>query len=700
MYVLRPETFMRDRRFTPFGVALFTAALMAIPGLAQGRRPMTLVDLVGLSRVVDPELSPDGAHVVYQVNTTDWALGRRVPHLWRQDVGGSATELTFGSGEFSPRWSPDGRSILFLRREGGAIQAFLLPADGGEARPLTHHATSVSQPAWAPDGSAVYFIAADAPSAAERERDRVKDDVYEFEQDVHQRQLWKMNVSTGAEQQLTEGAASVRAFRLSRDGRRIALHRAPSPLTADDSRSEVWISDADGRNPRALTHNNVEETEAEISPDGSQVLFLAEADERFDPYYTSTLFVGPVDGSGPMRVLLRDFKWEIQHAAWSPDGRSILIVANMGIHSEIFRVDVASRQTKQLTDGRHSIPNAPAPFTWSLVPSAGRMVFQLDEPSRFGDIWTLSVDDPGPGPGSSLTRVTDFYGFLARDFELPRQEEFEWKGADGTTVEGILIYPLDYHAGARYPLVVELHGGPIDSDKFSFWSWVDYPQVLAAKGYFVFRPNYRGSSGYGNAFLRDMVGHYFHEAPRDVLAGVDALVAEGLVDPDRLAVAGFSAGAHLANRLITMTDRFKAAASAAGAADWISLYSQTDARAWRTAWFGGTPWQKDAPIDVYWNQSPLKDVAGVKTPTVFLAGAEDDRVPMAQQVEMYRALKSNGIATRLYVAPREGHNWAELRHQLAKGNIELAWIEQHVMGRTYVPERAPGDRPAAPPARR
>src|SRR6185369_15798512 len=157
-----------------------------------------------------------------------------------------------------------------------------------------------------------------------------------------------------------------------------------------------------------------------------------------------------------------------------------------------------------------------------------------------------------------------------------------------------------------------------------------YVQVLTGKGFVVLRPNYRGSTGYSNAFLRDMVGGYFRNAHLDVLAGVDALVARGLADPDRLVKMGWSAGGHMTNKLITFTDRFKAASSGAGAADWISMYAQTDVRTDRDFWFGGSPWQKDAPIERYWDQSPLKNVAAAKTPTLFFVGENDPTVPLSQ----------------------------------------------------------------------
>jgi dipeptidyl aminopeptidase/acylaminoacyl peptidase len=166
------------------------------------------------------------------------------------------------------------------------------------------------------------------------------------------------------------------------------------------------------------------------------------------------------------------------------------------------------------------------------------------------------------------------------------------------------------------------------------------------------------------------------------------MVERGIANPERLALMGWSAGGHLTNKLITVTDRFKAASSTAGAANWASLYAQTDSRTHRAIWFGGPPWHPDAMMS-YLNNSPVKDAGRVRTPTLFITGQEDARVPMLQAVEMYRALKAAKVTTRLLVAPREGHQWTELRHQLFKANAELEWFERHVMGRAYTWERAP-----------
>ncbi len=674
------------------------AALVAAAPHAQGPapKPVSLVDLASIPRVLDPQLSPDGRSVLYMMTRADWQANRAIGQIWRQAVsGGPPVQLTTqDGGAATARWSPDGRTMAFVARgSDGTQQLFVQPAAGGAARVVTHHATSVAQPSWAPDSAALYFVASDERSAETRERDRVRDDVYAFDENYSQRHLWKVPVRAGGgaaadAARITGGNFSVMSYRLSRDGSRIVTHRAPTPLAADSAQSEVWVSAGDGSAARVVTTNGIEETDGELSPDNSRVLFVAEASDALQPYHSARVFVAPVSG-GPPRPLARDVSYALERAAWSPDGRSVLAVANMGVHSEIVRIDAANGKTETLTSGQHSIQ------FWSLTPQAGRMIFQLDEPDRFGDAWIL------PAAGGRPQRVTSVYDALARDFALPRQAKVEWRGADGTALEGLLFYPVGYQAGQRYPLVVQLHGGPAESDKFGYGPGVivNYVPVLAARGYAVFRPNYRGSTGYGDGFLRGVVGGYFRHMPQDVIAAVDRLIEMGLADADRLALMGWSAGGHLTNRLITLTRRFKAASSTAGAANWTSFYAQTDVRTNRDLWLGGTPWQANAPFEAFWRESPVSQAAAVTTPTMFVVGENDPRVPMSQSVEMYRALRANGVATRLLVAPREGHQWVELRHQLYKANAELEWFERHVRGQVYTWETAPAGGPESAPRR-
>ncbi len=670
-------------------LCILAAGLAAMPAAlpdasAQGKRPMTIVDLIDLPQVGGPRLSPDGTELLYTRSGTDWKKNGRTTHIHRVGADGSGDiQLTNGEpGESSPRWSPDGASIAFLARRGESpfTQIQRMSNRGGEASPLTQHESSVQSYAFSPDGEHIYFIAPDPKTAEEKRKDDLRDDFFAFDEDYKQRHLFR--VSTSGEgprdaERITEGEFSILEFHLSHDGQRIAHSRAPTPLLDNRDEGEVWIMDADGGNALQLTDNTVIESGARLSPDGSQVLFVSASSADFETYFNRNVFLVPSAG-GPHRVLYEDWPYEANGATWAPDG-SIYFIGNTGVRTQIFRAGMDDTEPTAVTSGDHSIVG------WNYARAAGRHVFGISHRENNGDIHLLAAE------GGDPVKVTSVFDTLDETFELPVQEAVRWKGEDGVEVEGLLFYPLDYQQGQRYPLVVQTHGGPRSSDKFSFGRWSNYVQVLTARGYAVFKPNYRGSTGYGDDFLRDMVGHYFNQAHLDVMAGVDYLIERGIADGDRMAKMGWSAGGHMTNKIITHTGRFKAASSGAGAVNWISMYGQSDVRHPRTPWFGGTPWEEDAPIDAYWGNSPLKDIYKVTTPTLVIVGENDVRVPMPQSVELYRALRTNGVDTHLYVAPREPHGLRELRHQLFKVNVEIDWFERHVRGMEYEWEAAPGE---------
>jgi len=644
---------------------------------APAPRPMTFLDGLNMPSLQDPQLSPDGRTVAFVMDAPDWTANRRVGHIHRIGLDGTGlVQLTRGDrGESSPRWSPDGRFLAFLTRRNGdeVTQVYLLDAAGGEARRLTTHPTAVGDITWSRTGQRLFFVADDEKSAEAKKRATLKDDVYAFEEnDFQQRHLWSTDLQ-GTTTRLTSGAWTVSEYSLSDDESRVVMVRMPSPKLEFLDQSEVWIMNTAGGDERRLTDNRVPEGGVDLSPDGRTVLFTASANEQFDLYYNDKIFLVPAAG-GAARVLLPQFAGSVERAEWSRDGSAIYFTANLGVHNEVLKVDVASRAVTTLTSGEHSLGG------WSVSEAHGRHVFTRNTAQHPAEIFAA------PLAGGTLTRVTSVHDEAVRRFTVARQERITWKGQDGQTVEGLLFYPIDYTPGRRYPLVVSTHGGPAASDRFGFSA--DF-QTYAGRGYAVLKPNYRGSTGYGDAFLRDMIRGYFKQAHLDVMTGADAVIAMGVADPDKLIKMGWSAGGHMTNKIITFTPRFKAASSGAGAANWISMYAQSDHREFRTPWFGGTPWQANAPIDLYWEHSPLRYVSQVKTPTIFLVGEEDPRVPLPQSVEMFRALKSNGVPTHLYVAPREGHGWSELRHRLFKLQIELEWFERWLYDRAYTWEEAP-----------
>lgn len=662
-------------------LTLVVGLLLVVTGFAQ-KKVMTIIDFLNVPALSNPSLSPKGSQFTYELAESDWKKNKQIKHIWRADISGdNLIKLTNSeNGETNATWSPDGSTIAFLSKRGTneESQIYLINNAGGEAYQLSHHKTAPGKIQWAPDGLSIYFTASEPKTKEEKKKDKLDDDVYAYDENYKLTHLWRIGLNDSTATRITEGDYSVNNYVVSPWSNKIIISKGISPLFNDSDKNELWIMDADGENQTRLTTNNVSESGPELSPDGKQVLFIANANENFDFYYNDKLFVIPAAGGSP-KLLTKGLPYEVNEAHWSKDGKTIYMLLNTGLEAELYALTIATGKSTAITKGDQAVG------PWAYNSNLDLHLFGLATQDNAGDVYTLKGSDL-----KTQRKVTKEYDYLAAEYKLPKQERVKWKGADGVEVEGLLIYPIDYQAGKKYPLVVQTHGGPASADHFGFSrSYTDYHPVLAAKGYMVLQPNYRGSTGYGDDFLRDMVGSYFKNAHLDVMAGVDYLISKGLADPDKLIKMGWSAGGHMTNKLITFTDRFKAASSGAGAANWVSMYAQSDVRIYRTPWFGGTPWQQDAPIDKYWDNSPLKDVANVKTPTLFEVGGSDPRVPLPQSIEMYQALKNNGVPTHLYIAPREPHGWQELRHRLYKINVELDWYAKYALGESYTWEKAP-----------
>ena len=479
-----------SRRILGFGIL---AVLLSATSLTAQRRAMTIVDLMDIPGLADPRISPDGSEVLYARTDTDWEANGTISHIWRVALDGSGTaRMTNGEGgESNPRWSPDGTRIAFVadRHDTEHDQVFVMPTGGGEAWAVSEHPMPVSSISWSADGAWIYFLALDEKSEAEKAREAVNDNVFRYEEDKRPTGLWRVSSAGGPAERVTEAGMMVRGYSLSRDGTMLLAQLAPTALYDDLLTSELWTMAPDGTGARQITDNGVGEVNAALSPDNGHALFISNTnDELSDFYFNQRLFVVPTDGGDPVSVLPGG-SFDVNAAMWSRDGRSIYFRANTGVRQQLYSVPADATdagRAEPITEGDHSVG------AWDYHPGSGTHLVSVSSSTNAGDLWAMA------GSGS-LQQVTHLFDYLADEFLLPRIEAVQYTGEDGVEVEGLIFFPIDYQEGVRYPLVVQTHGGPPSSDKFRFSRSSNYEAVLAARGWFVFKPNYRGSTGYGDA---------------------------------------------------------------------------------------------------------------------------------------------------------------------------------------------------------
>lgn len=649
---------------------------------AAGPRNMSAVDLLDLQQASRPLPSPDGSETLYRVSRADWQQNKAVVELWRRarDAKAAPQRILADSGGHAS-WSPDGKTIAFVdKRDGDKVsQIYLLPAHGGEAQRLGELPTAPSDLVWTADGKALYFLA-DIPETKEQAaRMEAKDDIVRFEAPGQRQALWQAHLASGKADKIIAGDFEVRDFDIpAKSGETILYRRAVSRLPDDQTHSELWLHTL-GRpveSDRRLTDNDYQESQARMAPDGRSALFLANAKDGAYGTVNANLFVLDI-ASGAIRELAAGPNWAVEEAVWSADGKTVYFTAQAGVRTNLHAAPASGGAWRTLVAGDSVIASI------TLSRDGRTLAYSARTSRQPGEIFTINPDSPHP---VQLSRLND--DITAR-FNLPKQEAIRWKAPDGQLLEGLLTYPIGYQPGKRYPLIVQNHGGPRVADQFDIFAYSRFLPLLTARGAMVLSVNYRGGTGYGDVFLQGMNAGYFRLADKDVLSGVDELIQRGLVDPDRLGMMGWSAGGHMTARLETVTNRFKAAVVGAGAVDWSSMYLLSDTRWQRKEWFVTPPYGTTARRDLYQDYSPLASADKVTTPTLILAGAEDERVPPVQSIMYYRALRELGVETELYLAPREPHNFRELRHRLFQINAQLGWFSRFVLEQNFTPDDAP-----------
>ena len=717
-------------------VVLAAAGAIAPAAVAQtAQRPMTFLDVQQLRSVSGASVSPDGRRVLYTLSVPDWKEARRTTDIYLVSVdGGVATtrQLTFtkDKNETSPKWGPDGSFLVFSSNRDGTgatatDQLYLMRPDGGEARkltdakdgigdyqftkdgrwlvyaagkpedrqlwalpvagidtaaskPVTKHATPIRTWLLSPTSAALYFTAPDTVDKDNRTRVEKKFTVSIRNEPRPADQLWVLDLGSLKETRLTSDSSySVEGVTISRDGAWVGFqgtfnNRYQRNVTESDSYADVYLlQTATGKIERLTNNAEIGESTVSFSRDGSMLAIAAENDWTY--FRDQKLYVRPTAQPGaPWRKLGAGYDGSLSTGFWSDDGKTIYVTDGVKATMQVMSVSVETGDVRPVTSVR------------------GVAIADRDEDS--GLILVTYADNKTPGglyavrsatqlgDRSAWTRLTDANPQVAQ-LALGDAEEISWKSKDGKLVGGILVKPVGYQSGRKYPLIVQIHGGPASADVMRFNPGYG-AQVYAGAGYAVLLPNYRGSTNYGERHRLDIVGNYFQKGYEDIIAGVDDLIRQGIVAPDSMGVMGWSAGGHWSNWIMTQTDRFKAISSGAGAMNWISMYAQSDVQRNRAEYFGRgkKPWED---FEAYWRVSPLRYIGNARTPTLIHVVDGDPRVPRPQSEELHMALKQRGVPTEFFVYPGSSHGIPDPRNQYLKAVAEFAWFEKWIRGKPW-----------------
>lgn len=629
---------------------------------AQQKMPMSIEDMYDIRTVNSGRISGDGQKLLFSVTEYFPSAGKTSTHLWVKDLyqNRNAYKITFEEIKYlQPGWGPDGKTVSFLsNKEGRTTQLYLMELSKGKITRITSHAASIKSYYWLSQDRLLFL----SDEGAAEDDPLVSRSPYFYDEDRSVSSVWEYNIKTKKERRVTGPDISVRTFKPSPDLKSLAVTAAPSARPDDDIKIEIYLFNLDNYSSKQITRNNIIEKQLGWSPDGSFLTFVSDANEKLETYYQESIF--RVDISGKNTVdLLKDFPYQVIDHQWDQKNKIIYFIANKGVTQQLFSYSFRNKKVTPHT----SVKGVIRSFVLDL--RKNRILLQMSDPENPDDFY---LTDRGKW---KIKRVTYSNPQLSK-YALGKYQVVYWKSSDGTEIEGILIFPHNHDMKKRYPLIVQLHGGPNASYQLNFgFSWVTCPNVLTGKDYVLFQPNYRGSAGYGDKFMRSIIGDFFALGYEDIITGVEHLVRNGVADHRKLAITGFSAGAHFTNWVITHTDRFQVASSGAGAANWLSFYAQNEVPYLREIWLGGNPYEN---IDKLVKQSPITYVKRVKTPTFFYCGEKDNRVPFAQTLEMWRGVKRNNTPTKFLSLPGEPHGINSLKNQILKLKSEIEWIDRYM----------------------
>ena len=717
---------MRIHKISFIIVFVTSCTLVAI---TQSKPKLTLDDFFNSVSFPSVEISPDGNAVVIAAERADW-----VQQIFRHDLwlyhddgkGGSLIQLTQSGHDSEPKWSPDGRWIAFLSErkppaeksddsdsdsdaKDEPAQVYLIPPNGGEAFPVTQGEEEVHTFSWSADSQTIYF-ATRQPWSKTQKDDYKKDwkDVLQYRTAERGDTIFALDVpavlarqsavpaeakKTGQDSEKepdrTPGARAIATFPLrvdslitSPDGHKLAFvsnainqrqekYEDVEIYTVDLSVTGALLPAKAGSNanaaltqPHRVTNNQAEEVHPHWGHDSRHIFFSVEVGDVSGPYRDLQPHLYSIDSeSGAIEQWSKDFIGPVEHYAVTAD--SVLTSARIGTEVQIYS---AARPS----DSLHRLSQWPGTYSEiSVARHSPRVAFVYSSLGKPDEIYLADS-----ATKLDQARAITSFNKLFTERDLPQGKPYQWKADDGTTVEAMLIYPPGKFEAQHLPMLTFIHGGPADADGNHFEAdWYQWAALAATNGWLVFEPNYRGSTGYGDKFLLEIVPTIVSRPGKDILEGVDALVKDGIADPDHLTIGGYSYGGYMTNWLITQTARFKAAVTGAGAVEHIGNWGNDDTTYDDAYFLGGRPWEVPQR---YHDEAAIFQIDKVRTPTHMVAGAADVRVAVMEDYLLEHALYSLGVPNALLIFPGEGHGLSKNPwHGKIKVREELKWLQKY-----------------------
>jgi dipeptidyl aminopeptidase/acylaminoacyl peptidase len=646
------------------GLLLACGCLCLAAPAAASARAFSIDDYDKIVSVTDPQISPDGKRIVISEGHIDVTKDRTTSDLVLVDIAtGKARALTHGRDVGEARWSPDGTRLAFISSSGDdPAQVYVMPMNGGDPKVVTKAKNGVEAYTWSPDGKAVAYLMEQSPpdeAALKAHEDLfdVGDDAFSTQHPAQPAHLFMQTIGRGGPTQLTEGPQSIWPDppTWSADGRYIAYEQTPDGRFDGVFQSRIAVVNVATRQVSVV--DNRWGLVAAFAPAGDRLAYTAGAHGTFilqNGLAIDTIGQAPVDGAP-------DLDRNVQFLAWLPDGHGLIVGADDHVSNALWRVS-DSGTTSRIELGDLNFESA-------TVAHDGGIAFVASSSTRPSELYYLA-------PGSdSPRRLTNYNGDIAA-LDLAPSREFTWRN-DGMEEDGVLTYPVGYEQGRKYPLVLDIHGGPVD--EASTTAFNSLVQLLAARGFIVLEPNYRGSDNLGFAYVHAIVSlNPIAGAGSDDVAGINALEATGAVDESRIGVSGWSAGGWSTSWLITQYDIFKAAVSGAAVNDQVLQYTLSQGPAFIPELYGGlTPWQPGG-MDAYRNSSPITYVQNVHAATLILSDTTDPRVPTPEAYEFYKALRDLGKTVQFTAIPAYGHHPSDPVHNREIDRVWVDWMVKYL----------------------